>query len=125
MLLLRILSISILCLLLVSCGQQNPNPIIISEVDSLVMYYHFPDDTVAPSPRKLSSISSKKFIDIWNSTHNSEPRKYYPNYLLTVYFKNKTQREFRATGQIIKEQSDESYDFVEKDFFDKLWEGNK
>ena len=121
----KTLQITILCLFFASCGQLNPNPIAINDVDSLVIYYHFPDDTVAPPPRKLSLISTKKFIDTWNSSHDSEQRKYYPNYFLTIYLKNKTQREFRATEQVIKEQTDESFDFGEKDFFDKLWEENK
>jgi hypothetical protein len=47
----------------------------------------------------------KKFLDTWNSSHDSEQRKYYPNYFLTIYLKNKTQREFRATEQVIKEQT--------------------
>ncbi len=120
-----LIQILTLSLFVVSCGQPNPNPIDISNVDSVVMYYHFPDDTVAPPPRNLSTTSIKTFVDNWNSQYPADHCKYYANYLLTIYQKDKTQREFRVNGQNVKEKTDECYVFEDPDYFDNLWESNK
>ena len=112
-------------MLVVSCGQPNPNPIDVSKVDSVLIYYHFPDDTIAPPPRKLSLTSIKQFVDDWNKQYPADHCKYYPNYLLTIYQKDNTQRQFRANGQNIKEKTDECFYFDDPEYFDKLWDKNK
>jgi hypothetical protein len=120
-----LLQILTLSLVVVSCGQPNPNPIDRLQVDSIVIYYNHPDDTIAPPPRKLSVTSIKKFADDWNKTCADDICKYYPYYLITVYHKDKTKREFRVNGQNIKERTDECFNLNDPDYFDKLWEANK
>jgi len=115
----------ILSIFVVSCGQPNPNPIDTNNVDSIVIYYNHPDDTIALPPRQLSVTSIKTFVDDWNKTCSDDICKYYPYYLITVYQKDKTNRDFRVNGQNIKERTDECFKLNDPDYFDKLWEANK
>jgi hypothetical protein len=80
---------------------------------------------MAPSPRQLSVKSIKTFVDDWNKICSDDICKYYPYYLITVYQKDKTKRDFRVNGQNIKERTDECFKLNDPDYFDKLWEANK
>jgi hypothetical protein len=87
------------------------------------VYYNFPDDTIALPPKKLSDSKAKQFVDDWNNSVSIGPCKYFPNYMLTVYKKDNTQRQFKATGKNIKTtETDECFEIGGQAYFDKLWD---
>lgn len=118
------ISLLLASLIFTSCNRTNPNPININRVDSITIYYQFPDDSIVP-PKKLTETNTNKFVNDWNNESSSEQCKYYPNYKLIVYLKEKEAREFRANGSNIKENTDDCFEFSGTNYFDELWKSTK
>ena len=110
-----------------SCGQQVKKDLKInfSNVDSIIIYNTFPDDTIAPPPKKLSDKKAKQFVDDFNNSVSVGQCKYFAYFHLTVYQKDKSERQFRANDKSIKEKTDDCFDIGEKNYFDKLWDESK
>ena len=120
-----LLQILTLSLVVVSCGQPNPNPIDINNVDSVAIFYTHSDGTITPPPRKLSVTNTKQFVDDWNKLYPADHCKYLTTFTIFVYQKDKAKRQFSCTGQNIKEKTDQCYYLNDPEYFDKLWEVSK
>ena len=108
-----------------SCLQKVP-PIDLANVDSIKLIPHFPDDTISEPPITLNDLCTKKFIAELNEAHSDGSCKYYPFYNIIVYMKNGVQRNFRANGCNIKENTDECFVIGNNDYFAILYkEGQK
>ena len=123
----RTLLLLLFGMVIASCSNKirEENKIDITQVDSIVLFAHFPDDTIAPPPRRLVVIRAKQFIEDWNNAVSDGPCIYLANYAITVYKKDKTIREFRANGKHIKEITDECFEIGAHDYFDKLWDNTE
>ena len=100
-------------------------PIEISNVDSIKLIPHFPDDTIGEPPIKLNDHNTKVFIEDLNKAHSDGVCKYYPYYNIIVYMKNGEQKSFRANGKHIKQDKDECFVIGNEEYFGKLYNDNK
>ncbi|CAN5738910.1 hypothetical protein BH11BAC7_BH11BAC7_09900 [soil metagenome] len=96
----------------------------ISDVDSVVINDTKSDSLYLPS-KKLTAAQIKQFADDWNKAKSIGPCKYLPQYRLTVYLNDGTQRNFRANGKTIKEKTDYGFRMKEENYFKHLYENAK
>ena len=92
-----------------------------SDIDSIVLIPHSPDDTIALPSIKLTDKNIQKFTDDFNDSKYVGPCKYYPFYLLNVYLKDGKSRDFRCNGQNIKENNDQCFEIGDHNYFDDLY----
>ena len=100
--------------------QKNKNKIDVASVDSILIINYLPN-TVAKTPRKLTSRQIKTFVSDWNNSVSYGMCKYFQEYRLIVIQNDGTQRAFRANGKNIKEKSDVCFDFKENNYFNELY----
>jgi len=108
--------------LLTSCKYDNKKQIDFTDVSSIdIMKRTGPLDTVKCFWKHLTELQVKSFVNKWNNATDMELRKYLPTYEIVVYLKNDSTRQFRVGGRFIKETNDWCADFVDNDYFDKLY----
>lgn len=111
--------------LLLSGCRQGIAPVDILMVDSIRIMPNSVGDTITEAPFRLNDFSKKAFIEDLNKAHSIGPCKYFPQYNIIVFMKNGTQRDFRANGENIKENTDECFDIGEANYFRNLYSNNK
>ena len=106
-----------------ACGQlqKNKNKMDIASVDSILIIKYLPN-TVAKTPRNLTSRQIKTFVTDWNNSVSHGMCKYFQEYRLIVFQNDRTKRTFRANGKNIKEESDVCFNIGEDSYFNKLYE---
>jgi hypothetical protein len=83
--------------------------------------YCSPNDSCRGTPYQLNNTMAEDLIERLNKSNSRGPCIYYPEYLLHIYFKNGTQRDFRINGSSIKEINDWCFDINDSDYFKNLW----
>lgn len=96
-------------------GCHNPaapdiEPIDLEQITSADLIYRLMDhqtmwfDSVAlPFP------VLHRFVDAWNTSHESGPMKFSPSFIIKVRFKDNSSRSFRLNGNHAKEKNDWSF----------------
>lgn len=112
-------------ILLFSCSQEKTNysiqtPLMIENIDSVIIKSH-QSNSILSTTKRLSSNQSKKLIEKWNNAKTIGPCKYMWTYNIDVYLKDKTQRNFRVNGSIMKEQNDWGFDLVDTSYIDQIF----
>ncbi len=94
----------------------------ITAIDHIVIKNHSGEsDSTKTITKQLPPNHAKLFADKWNSSKSKGPCVYLPAYNLDIFFKDGTQRSFKANGQSVKENADLCFDIGETDYFNKLW----
>ena len=89
-------------------------------------YPKFKSDTIPSNRKRLTQEQLNEFVSNWNKAKSKGVYKFISTYYITIYFKDGSKREFRTnTTNLIKEESDWSFECGDIHFFENLWkDGN-
>jgi hypothetical protein len=107
--------------LLTSCQPHIAgDPIDVDSVDS-VLFSQRHHSNIQDTTKRLKASTIKLFADKWNSSSTDGPRKFLPQYVLTIYFKDGKPKKYIISSKYVKEKNDWCLDFQDTAYFDKIW----
>ncbi len=122
---LKVISIiAIIGISFVSCLYEpfHQEKIDISNIKSIIIRKNpKPYDSTKYVPKVLNRKDGQFFVEKWNNSRKPEQYKFYPSYIIDVYFKNDTSRTFSTGGNFITENGDWSFDFNDDSLFNRLY----
>lgn len=123
-----IISTFFLIFFLTSCGQTKSKTyfkkinIDIESVDFIEINNKSEQfDTIQVGKKLLTEKRKNEFVNKWNSAKSVGPIKSMTRFFITVHFKDGTTRQFRGSGQYLKEGNDLGFDLVDSKYLETLW----
>lgn len=80
-----------------------------------------PVDSCRRTPYLLNDAMAKDIIDRLNKSNSKDSCTYTAEYLLNIYYKDGTRRDFKISGASIKENNDLCFEINDSDYFENLW----
>lgn len=78
-------------------------------------------DTIQSDKKQLTEKQKNEFINKWNNSKSVGPIKSVTRFFITVHFKDGTTRQFRGSGQYLKEGNDIGFDLGDSKYLETLW----
>jgi hypothetical protein len=74
-------------------------------------------DTIQSDKKQLTEKQKKEFVIKWNNSKSVGPIKSMTRFFITVHFKDGTTRQFRGSGQYLKENNDFGFDLGDSKYY--------
>ena len=78
-------------------------------------------DTIQSDKKQLTEKQRNEFVIKWNNSKSVGPIKSMTRFFITVHFKDRTTRQFRGSGQYLKEGNDFGFDLGDSKYLESLW----
>ncbi len=78
-------------------------------------------DSIQSDKKRLTEKQKSEFVIKWNNSKSLGPIKSMTRFFISVHFKDGTTRQFRGSGQYLKEGNDFGFDLGDSKYLETLW----